>query len=383
MKYLFFVNRFSLTRDFVIKQDFDSLEKDGYTVQYLDLSILFNKAKKGYTLPSDLQKWNVTIEKKSAFSKYLKQYSTQAMVITFVQYIPNSAWLYLAIFKSDIPYVVAQNPTQPQLRKKGVDVKSFSVQINKLINRFYPAKLYQKPIQLFLFYRSQLIRKSACLIYSFNRDVNKSMRLLSGNNTQFVFTSSADYKAAIKTDNAPVVTGKYAVFVDQFFCHHTDFKTNHIVHHFTAEDYYPLVNSFLKRFSEVNNIPVVVAGHPRRIGDYEKDYDFPIYLNKTAELVRDAEVVLVHFSTAVSYSVIFKRPQCFVDASILDNSTVRLEIERFSEFFNAERVMMEEPVKAGAGWIDPESEYYHKYKRDFLCPQGAIDVSLRECLLEL
>lgn len=383
MEYIFFVNRFPLNQDFANKQEFCRLEDDGFKVKYLDMSVLFGKAKTGHLLAEGLDKWNVTIESKKMLYLFLKEYVSKALVVSFVQYMPNSAWMYMSLFKSGLPYVVAQNPNPPRLKRKASPGRSFSAVWRKTVKRFYFAKLYEKPVQLIEYSLSKHYKRPALLAYSFSSKKNKSMALLCDEDTEFVYTTAADYKAAQRVSDERPVSGDYALFVDQFFCHHTDFKTNHIVHQFSADEYYTLLNKYLQSFSEKHNVKVVVAGHPRRVGEYSDDIKFPTYLDMTPELVRDAKVVLVHFSTAIAYSVIFKRPICFLDAHIFERSTVRTELERFANFFHAEPQRMELPVMGANTWTDPASDYYKKYMSEFLKDPKATNVSLRELLVNI
>ena len=372
-----------LNCDFVKKKKFEALEAEGYKVLYIDLSVMFRKSKPGHIIPSEIEKWVLPMPSKSELKAYLKRHAKDALAISFVQYLSNSAWMYSAIFTSQIPYVIAQNPNQPRLRKKGVDSKLIVEKTTKLVQRFNLRKLYEKPIQALEFAISKRQKRPALFALSYQASPNKSMAHLVGKKTDFIYTSSVDYKVALASKETSPIEGEYALFVDQFFCHHTDFKTHHIVHHFKAEQYYPQVNKFLKQFSEYHHLPIVVAGHPRRLGEYTDDFDFPIILNKTADLVRHAKVVLVHFSTAISFSVIFNKPMCFLDAKMFDNSTVRIELDRFADFFGADRIMIDKDYTTENAWTDPSSINYEKYLEQYLKPKEANDITLKACVLGL
>ena len=54
------------------------------------------------------------------------------------------------------------------------------------------------------------------------------------------------------------------------------------------------------------------------------------YLDKTAELIKDSKHVLIHYSTAVSFGVLFKKPITFLTSDKLNNFRPGAQITKLS-----------------------------------------------------
>ena len=78
----------------------------------------------------------------------------------------------------------------------------------------------------------------------------------------------------------------------------------------TKNQYYAILIKFLKKFELDSGLKVKIACHPKlkieNISNLLQDFEC-IY-EKTAELVMNSSVTLVHQSTSLSYSILFKKP---------------------------------------------------------------------------
>jgi hypothetical protein len=115
-----------------------------------------------------------------------------------------------------------------------------------------------------------------------------------------------------KADGARrLVPGRYAVFLDSNLPYHSDFA---LCGYQQVEPvgYYRSLNRFFGLLERDCGVSVVIAAHPRA------DYDNATFQNRqihrlvTAELVRDAEFVLSHASTAMSFAVLNVKPLVFI-----------------------------------------------------------------------
>ena len=55
---------------------------------------------------------------------------------------------------------------------------------------------------------------------------------------------------------------------------------------------------------------------------------------KTAELIKESEIVLLHTSTAISFAVLWQKPLLFLTSNEMINSFVHLDIVFLSNFFS-------------------------------------------------
>lgn len=130
------------------------------------------------------------------------------------------------------------------------------------------------------------------------------------NNTLIKHIHSLDYEKylEIKDSKERIMKEPYCVFLDQFIPYHPDNISRGF--NIDGERYYSEITSFFYMIQEYYHVKVVIAAHPRseygiKTGLFDK---FQIMKFKTAELVRDAEFVIAHFSTSISFAVAFKKP---------------------------------------------------------------------------
>jgi hypothetical protein len=130
-----------------------------------------------------------------------------------------------------------------------------------------------------------------------------------------VWAHSFDYDTylAANAETAPPLA-PYAVFLDEDMIYHSDFDHSEIKSPATAEAYYRSMNGFFDKLEREWGMPVTVAAHPRSRSDSRSQQwgDRTIVHGRTAQLVRDAKLVLCHQSTAVSFAVMWRKPLIFL-----------------------------------------------------------------------
>jgi hypothetical protein len=121
----------------------------------------------------------------------------------------------------------------------------------------------------------------------------------------FDFDIYLELRSQAQSTSAP-----YAVFLDEDMIYHSDYDHLGIEPPTTEAAYYGPMKSFFKRLEQQIGMPVVIAAHPR------SRYDLRPHLwnghatirGRTAELVRDATLVLCHLSTSVGLAVLWHKP---------------------------------------------------------------------------
>lgn len=119
--------------------------------------------------------------------------------------------------------------------------------------------------------------------------------------TKVIPMNAADYdqyKKVALENAAPIVEGRYAVFLDVYLPYHSDVK---IAGWPTIKpnEYYASLNQFFKLLEAKYKVNVVIASHPR--ADYRVSNPFhgrKIYHGRAPELVKDADFVISHSSTS-------------------------------------------------------------------------------------
>ena len=135
-------------------------------------------------------------------------------------------------------FIAFENSVMPQIKSKQTNQQR-KLGFIKQLKRFNYKKIYNKPIELITFWIAKFDLVPAVMAITSRNKLNAEKKSLCDNNTLIRYSMSLDYKVAAQTSNERLIKEKYAVFIDQYFNHHPDFKTNHIVHYFKAEQYYP------------------------------------------------------------------------------------------------------------------------------------------------
>lgn len=113
-------------------------------------------------------------------------------------------------------------------------------------------------------------------------------------------------------NGAPLVEGSYAVFIDEFFPQHPDllfFEGRQVG---DVAKYQRLMSDFFTKIEQEHNLKVVIAAHPK--AEYGDDAFGGRQTIKyhSAELIRDAKMVFMHGSAAISYVMMFDKPLALI-----------------------------------------------------------------------
>ena len=364
---IFFIDRPPFNKDFYIRYEFEQLKAKGFNVRSLDISRYLKGTQYENVTPAELEPFVLHFNSKSDFVEFIEKHSNDSIIISLVPFLAITSWMYLAIFKSEIPYLLVSNAVYPDFGNTPIK-KNRIEKYRRSIKRLKFKNLFLKLFDGMVFISAKLNKRSADVVFYSLEKENGIVRKLVGENTLKSYVFSPDYKLAMRTHHERIFEEPYAVFIDQYFCHHLDFRSHQILHSFSAADYYPVLTKFLLEFQEKTGLKVVVASHPRRNEILENDFgrNFPLIYNQTAQLVKDSEIVLQHFSTAVSFSVIFKKPFILLNSKMFEG-TVDKKITEFASFFNKKMVYFENgfnPVEQD--FFSVNADVYNQYSNRFL-----------------
>ena len=196
-------------------------------------------------------------------------------------------------------------------------------------------------------------------------------------NTVIKHIHSLDYDRylQVKDNSERMVKEPYCVFIDQFLPYHPDGIAAGM--DYNAQRYYSELAECFSRIEKATGKKVVIAAHPR--SDYGQHSDvlrnYTIFRFKTAELIKDADFVLAHFSTSISLAVAFNKPVVLLSGDDINQNTVpRKCVEKYAELldlpiWNLSRQMdMDQiPIKINAG-------AYKAYMHEYMKPQTGEDI---------
>lgn len=364
MKYNKFV--FLYTSNFCARvNDFFCIDEwiaHGYDVEYWDLS--------AFTCHEHLAEFEVdgltvkkiqSIKEFSILVKEYKLYST--LYLTWVNYCWYSAGFYMVLSKYNCDYAFFDNSLIPSLTSSQIKQPLTIKKIFKALrNRYY--KYVAKPS--FILPAKYYFQLSETFV-----GVDKM-----GKRTIHGWCNSGDYE---RNKNLEMVKeGKYIVFLDQYIPFHND----NLLNGYKLVDpkkYYSSLNNCFSLIEKKYGIPVVIAAHPAA-NKYKEENPFEgreLIYNKTAELVKGSEIVLAHFTTAISYVVLNKKKMLLLTSNAIRDA--RPQINEYIVFLsnllglkciNQDDVSMEEVDVDGCN-----EDKYCNYKYRYLTNQYSENTS--------
>ena len=146
----------------------------------------------------------------------------------------------------------------------------------------------------------------------------------------------AHYLHALEIDNS-FSCEKYAVFLDLNMPYHSDLAREGLKT-VNPHDYYQSLNRFFSLLEKQSDVKVIIAAHPKTNTSTSAFGDRRVYRLKTAEIVKEAEFVITHHSTSLSYAVLNIKPCIFIYTNemkkLYSNSRIR-EIKSFADYLDA------------------------------------------------
>lgn len=181
-----------------------------------------------------------------------------------------------------------------------------------------------------------------------------------------------DYDLFLTSRQAPGAGSvPFAVFIDQDVCFHQDFVQMGVAPPATPQKYYPAITSFMTWVSRHSGVPVIVAAHPRTGARRDRESrfgSFQVESGRTAELVRDASLVICHHSTALQLAVLFRKPILFVTTDELAHSPIGPYLEVLAALLGNVVLSAERPPAHfdGAQLMAVNESCYSSYERAWI-----------------
>lgn len=123
-----------------------------------------------------------------------------------------------------------------------------------------------------------------------------------------------DWEKYIRSFDTPdrIVTGNYAVFLDEYFPLHPDLLFFIKNRSKNPEPYYRTLNRFFDDYEHRTGNRIIIAAHPKSSYAPNTFGHREIRKYQSAELVRDAQAVFMHSSAALSYVMMYDKPLALI-----------------------------------------------------------------------
>jgi len=352
-------------RDYV-RFGVDVLISRGFKVYSLELTGLLNPE----YLPLDESDYphRIKITSKDEFYGFFKEHP-DCLVIDFIQASPGTLFIYKFFRQQNICYATFCSGGIP-LPKKGEDKRAQLVRVIKALSGLGGQSLKDSWGKLCYFMPSWLsqIQHPSFLLssaYQCRQALPKPTAL-----TQTIWTHTLDYDIYLQQKDQPPLVGKYAVLIDEYLPYHPDFSLKGNLNvHLNPSKYYQGMNVFLNWFEKTYQMPVKIAAHPSSQYDQRPEC-FPgreISKGKTAELVKGAQCVFTHYSTAINFAVLYRKPIVFLTSDEINESPIKEMIDCFAGAFHQGLLNIDEPESYQVNCqLNVNDQYYQEYKIDYI-----------------
>jgi hypothetical protein len=183
-----------------------------------------------------------------------------------------------------------------------------------------------------------------------------------------------DVEAAQSTRAQTTLQRPYAVFLDQMMADHPDLQLLEMECPVDPDRYHDAMARSFREIERQFGIDVVVARHPKATSEGVKRLGRPVPADATSALVQGSRLVLCHYTTAVSYAVIFRKPVLFLTSDDMEANEAGIMVARFSSWLGGRRVnidhlpaVLPRPVVAEA--------HYRRYEQVLLFDDAPLDWS--------
>ncbi len=279
----------------------DQWVANGYDVEYWDLSsFTCHEHLAEYKVDGLVVKEVVDLKEFKCLVKEYKKFAT--LYLTWVTYCWYSAGFYEILSKNKCDYAFFDNGLIPPLnvsKEKKYSVRRF---INSIKGHYYITRS-----------KTPLLRPAS---YYFRLTPEYFGADKIDRNTVLGWCNSGDYESNFKINSYS--EGKYIVFLDQYIPYHNDNILNGFKQ-IEPEGYYRVINSFFRIIEKETGYPVIIAAHPaaKKYNDFNPFEGRKVIFNQTAELVKGCELVLAHFTTAISFVVLNNKKMLLMETKTI------------------------------------------------------------------
>ena len=249
---------------------------------------------------------------------------------------------------------------------------------------FTPQKLVKKIMILF---KNKLKKDEDNFSYDYFLIGGKAgLNYSSGKNAKVIIKGHAfDYDIFLTLNKKKITNHlkSYAIFLDQCLPFHPTAAFMDEKPKTTKEKYFPALNNFFKDFEAKTGLEVIFAAHPRSRYDLypEHLYGRKYLLNKTAELIINSKIVLLHSSTSLSLAILYKKPLVFLTSNEIKRSFHDFRVHSYSRsmnslLFNIDSKNYYSKLRSNDEFFLCDKDKYLEYENKYLKCPGAPDKSL-------
>ncbi|WMN06811.1 hypothetical protein QYS48_33815 [Marivirga arenosa] len=288
---------------------------------------------------------------------FISQLGLQRKYPSFIEQIrkyDNFAW---------IGRITKQAPTSGWLNNSN---------IFQYLKRFVPIRYEYEPDVLLLATSKDVLR------LKFPNDPKK-----------IVIQHSEDYNEYIRlieTERPIDFPKNYVVFLDQMICHQPAVLASLGENFIDKEKYKRKLIGTLSEIQEILQLPILIAAHPEseKYPEYLASFPFKVIKSRSAELVKFSKLVVTHYSTAINFAVIYKKPILLLDFHEFNNhKLVKKAINNFQYTLDITKVFIDEKINKNDIKLSVNEDCYKHYFKKNIKEEDTIEELTYPYLLKL
>jgi len=342
----------------------EELIRRGFRLEYWNISEITYK-ERVKPMPIDLPQ--VDIKSHKTFKKLVKgNVQDKVLYIFYANYAFKTSLCYLILSKYNAHLLYCINGVLPQVLSPYHSLRALKTV--DILKRVIAKLLLSTPLIHPVDYELCTCSKAG---HAFK---------ISDTTNSFVFNST-DYEDSLHAGTSPVI-GHYIVYLDQFIPYHPD---NRIMGEkgINANLYYQQMNRLFEIIENNYGCKVVIAAHPAA-NDYINKNPFngrQILTGVTKELVKQSIGVLAHFSTAIYFAVIYKKPLLITSSRDIEVNLKRVHTfsEAFAKELNCDYLMLDD-ISLDTKFSDINQVAYDRFKYNYITNPTSENISNVEVL---
>lgn len=351
--------------------DVDELISSGLKIEFWDLSAITAHEKLKAVVSEGLIEKK--IESVEDLNRNIEQHlNDKCLYLSFVNYAYYSYRVYRSLSKYNVDILYSTSGVIPDVvlnnKSRWHKILHF-----KELYRALKFRLLRQMLKL------DLYKPAKFVLISCNKAI---CDYKVGPDTVYITCNSGDYNSVIKL-RSKVLTPK-VVFIDQYMPFHNDFAIRGL-DNIDAETYYSTLNRFFYYIEQQYGCRVVICAHPSATKYSEKDFfeGREVIYNDTANQVAQSIGVIAHYSTAISFPVIFSKPIIFITTDEIESKYATLSKYPllFSKELNSQFANIDCEYKTGFSKIDNKA--YNEYLFNYLTTPKTKDISNYHILIAI
>ena len=344
-------------------------EENGFDVEYWDLSQFIDPSLSN--LPDKLAASNIFIIKSFAEMKE-KVLQNSCNNTVFLSGL-DDYYIYKKIFK----FLTKQNFVITLLNPYG-GVLHFKHSLIDKIKRAFSSNIFKKINDaLSNFYYNHLYKKI--------HNIDLTTYLFSSYPPYSFAINHPDYEyfTKIKNENTSIQTKPYIVFLDTYIPLHPDMVRFDALKYVEPKDYQKSMRDFFDKLEQKFNAEVIIAAHPKAKYDNNEFGNRKIIKYKTAELVKNAELVVSHMSNSTAFVILFNKPLIIVTTNKIETiPKFAFRLNMYANFFNKTLYNINKDDIEQMNFSKISDEIRDKYKYSYLTSPEIENMSNKDILVK-